>query len=91
MHVCALVLVNYQADCSVSFDYSFPSHAGPASPNPPVSLGALNVLYDAATIVWAVTQIAYTSESYVVRYGTEMNNLTNSSNPVEGETDFSWL
>ena len=64
------------------------SAIGPTSPNPPVSLGAKNVVHNATTVVWVVTEIAYTNESYVIRYGTDMNNLTNSSNPEEGGTDF---
>ena len=53
-----------------------------------MNLSALNVEHNAAAIVWVVTEIAYTNESYVVRYGTDVNNLLNSSNPVEGGTDF---
>ena len=66
---------------------SFSFSTGPANPNPPVGLAALNVEHSATTIVWVVTEIAYTNESYVVRYGTDVNNLTNSTDLVEGGTD----
>ena len=49
---------------------------------------ALNITYNTVTIVWVVTEIAYTKESYVVRYGTNADNLTMSSTLVEGGTDF---
>ena len=53
-----------------------------------MGLAALNVEQSSTTIVWVVTEIAYTNESYVVRYGTDVNNLMYSSNPVEGGRDF---
>ena len=62
---------------------------GPAIPNLPVSLAALNVVHNAATIVWVVTEVAYTNESYVVQYRKDMSDLANASPPVDGGTDFS--
>ena len=53
-----------------------------------MSLSALNVVHNAATIVWVVTEVAYTNESYIVRYGTDMNNLASSSTLVEGGMNF---
>lgn len=53
-----------------------------------MDLSAISVVHNAATIVWVVTEIAYTNESYVVRYGTDVNNLLSSSTPVEGGMDF---
>lgn len=61
---------------------------GPTIPKPPMGLTALNVKHNSTTIVWVVTDITYSRESYVVRYGTDVNNLTYSSNPVESGTDF---
>ena len=80
------MLMNSKAGCSVCLNHSLFS-TGPADPNPPVGLAALNVEHSATTIVWVVTEIAYTNESYVVRYGMDVDNLTNSTNLVEGETD----
>ena len=62
---------------------------GPAIPSPPMSLAALHVFHNAATIVWVVTEVAYTSENYIVQYGTDANDLANASPLVDGGIDFS--
>ena len=65
------------------------STPGLAIPNPPVNPAVLHVSHNAATIVWVVTEVAYTSESYIVQYGTYANNLANASPLVDGGIDFS--
>ena len=65
------------------------STPGPAIPNPPVSLATLHVSHNEATIVWVVTEVAYTNESYIVQYGKDANGLASASPLVDGGIDFS--
>ena len=84
-------LVNCQASFTLFLPCTSFSTPGPAIPNPPVSLAALNVVHNAATIVWVVTEVAYTNESYVVQYGKDANDLASASPLVDGGTEFSTI
>ena len=53
--------------------------AGAVSPNPPVGLLATSLTHNSATIQWTVTSLSYGPETYVVQYGTGMNNLNQTS------------
>ena len=53
--------------------------AGAVSPNPPVGLLATSLTHNSATIQWTVTSLSYGPETYVVQYGTDMNNLNQTS------------
>ena len=52
---------------------------GAASPNPPVGLLVNGITHNSATIQWTVTSLSYGPETYVVQYGTDMNNLKQTS------------
>ena len=62
---------------------------GPSSPNKPINVTAVNILYNGATITWIVSSIAYTPEQYTIQYGLQSNDLSNNSTIVSGSTDFS--
>ena len=48
-------------------------------PNSPVGLLATSLTHNSATIQWTVTSLSYGPETYVVQYGTDMNNLNQTS------------
>ena len=52
---------------------------GASSPNPPVGLLANGITHNSVTIHWTVTALSYGPETYVVQYGTDMNNLNQTS------------
>ncbi len=63
------------------------SHTGQAAPSF-TDLNATNVQYDRATIQWTVPVIAYTPETYVVNYGTDMSALNSMSETTSSGSDF---
>ena len=63
------------------------SPAGPAAPSF-TDLTATSVQFDRATIQWTVAVIAYTPETYVVNYGTDMSKLDSISATVFSGSDF---
>ncbi len=65
----------------------YSSHTGQAAPSF-TDLNATNVQHDRATIQWTVPVIAYTNETYVVNYGTDMNSLNSMSEAVSSGSDF---
>ena len=81
--------MNCQASNTLFLPCTSFSISGPAISNPPVSLAALNVVHNAATIVWIVTEVVYTNESYIVQYGTDANDLASASPLVDGGINFS--
>ena len=52
---------------------------GAASPNLPLHLLVNGITHNSATIQWTVTALSYGPETYVVQYGTDMNNLNQTS------------
>ena len=64
------------------------SHAGPALPEQPTNLMNVDTLGISTTIRWTVPIIAYTPETYVVKYGTNMSSLDMMSDPIPGGSDF---
>ncbi len=63
------------------------SLTGPAAPSF-TDLTATSDFYDTATIQWTVPVIAYTPETYVVYYGTDMSTLDGMSDTVSSGSDF---
>ncbi len=63
------------------------SHTGQIAPSF-TDLTATNVQYDRAAIQWTVPVVAYTHETYVVNYGTDMNILNSMSETVSSGSDF---
>ena len=48
----------------------------------------ISTSFDSATIQWTVPLIAFTPETYVVHYGTNIGSLNLMSDPVESGYDF---
>ena len=63
-------------------------HTGPVAPEMPTNLMNISTRFDSATIQWTVPLIAFTPETYVVHYGTNMASLNLMSDPVESGDDF---
>ncbi len=63
------------------------SLTGPAAPFF-TDLTATSDFYDTATIQWTIPLIAYTPETYVVYYGTDMSTLDRKSDTVSSGNDF---
>ena len=63
-------------------------HTGPVAPERPTNLMDISTSFDSATIQWTVPQIAFTPETYVVHYGTNMGSPNVMSDPVESGDDF---
>ena len=63
-------------------------HTGPVAPVKPTNLMDISTSFDSATIQWTVPLIAFTPETYVVHYGTNMGSLNVMSDPVESGDDF---
>ncbi len=63
------------------------SLTGPAAPFF-TDLTATSDFYNTATIQWTVPVIAYTPETYVVYYGTDMSTLDRMSDTVSSGSDF---
>ena len=59
------------------------------SPSPVTELGVVNLRHDTATIQWRVTSLTYDPETYIVEYGTDMNNLALTSAMVTSGNDIS--
>ena len=57
---------------------------GPMSPEPPVDLLTDSVTTHSATVSWTVPTIAFTTETYVVHYGTNKETLNTTSDPIAG-------
>ena len=62
--------------------------SGPASPEPPNDLLTDSVTTHSATVSWTVPTIAFTPETYVVHYGTNLNNLQTTSDQIIGLSNF---
>ena len=54
----------------------------------PTNLMDIATSFNSATIQWTVPLIAFTPETYVVHYGTNMGSLDLMSDPVESGDDF---
>ena len=66
------------------------SLSAPAPPATAENLMVTALASTSATVSWTVPMIAFTPETYSVKYGTERGNLESSSNPgVHSGTDFS--
>ena len=63
-------------------------HTGPVAPGKPTNLMNISTSFDLATVQWTVPLIAFTPETYVVHYGTNMGSLNVMSDPVESRDDF---
>ncbi len=64
------------------------SLTGPAAPSF-TDLTATSDFYDTATIQWTVPVIAYTPETHVVHYGTDMSTLDRMNYTISSGRDFS--
>lgn len=64
------------------------AYTAPSSPLEPRDLIAVDITFNSAMILWTVLEISYTTETYVVRYGLQDDQLTNASAVVSGGTDF---
>ena len=62
-------------------------YIGQAAPAQPVDLAHTAVASDFAIVQWVVPYIAYTPETYMVRYGKTDNFFTNTSDVVSGSSD----
>ena len=62
-------------DLTVSSPLICISTPGPANPVQPQNLMNISTRHDRATVQWSVSYIAYTPETYTVRYGRAMNSL----------------
>ena len=92
-----MLLVSPSISCSISrslltlliniFIYKSASK-GPTSPEPPVDLLTDSVTPHSATVSWIVPTIAFTPETYVVHYGTNMDTLGNRSDAITGLINF---
>ena len=60
--------------CSFYQNQSFPT--GPSAPLQPSNLVSTGVTHNRATILWTVSRIAYTPETYTVHFGTSPGSLT---------------
>ena len=63
-------------------------HTGPVAPVKPTNLTDISTSFDSATIQWTVPLIAFTPETYVVHYGTNVGSLDLMSDPMESGDDF---
>ena len=63
-------------------------HTGPTPPVKPTNLMNISTSSDSATIQWTVPLVAFTPETYVVHYGTNIGSLNLTSDPVESGDDF---
>ena len=61
---------------------------GQMSPEPPVDLLTYDVTTHSATVSWTVPTIAFTPETYVVHYGTSMDILDSTSDPIPELSSF---
>ena len=52
---------------------------------------ANDVTHNSATIQWTVTSLAYGPEMYIVHYGTDMNNLDQTSATVSSGGDITMV
>ena len=64
------------------------SHAGPVQPQQPTNLMDIGTGATSTMIRWTVPIIAYTPETYVVNYGTNMSSLAVTSAMVMSGSDF---
>lgn len=60
---------------------------GPSKPFVPIRITAGNIDHSRAVIQWTVPSIAYSPESYFIRYGTSRNHLTYKSATLIGSQD----
>ena len=65
------------------------SLSAPAPPATAENLMVTALASTSATVSWTVPMIAFTPETYRVKYGTERDNLESSSSPVQSGTNFS--
>ena len=61
-----------------------PLPPGPKSPFLPTRITAGNFAYSSAVIQWTVPSIAYSPETYFIRYGTGKSNLNLKSEVLQG-------
>ena len=64
------------------------SHAGPEPPEQPTNLMEIDIRATSTVIQWTMPIIAYTPETYVVNYGTNMGSLDMTSAMVPSGSDF---
>ena len=69
------------------FLFSNTLHTGPTAPVF-TDFNVTNVQHNVSTIQWTVPVIAYTPESYVVNYGTDMNMLNSMSETLYSGENF---
>eukprot|EP00731_Ephydatia_muelleri_P019111 Em0011g1151a len=74
-------------DPMVSYTISVSAGTSAGPPNRPTNVMGKYVSNTIATIQWMVPFIAYTRETYVVRYGSAPDNLNQSSILVNGSAD----
>ena len=62
-------------------------YSGPDQPMMPVLVGTGIISDSSALIQWTVSSIAYTPETYVVKYRTSQDNLDMTSDPTDSGED----
>ena len=63
--------------------------SGPRAPHYPQQVSVRQITPNSATIQWTVPSIAYTPETYVVKYGTSQDNLNLTSGSQHSGPDIS--
>ena len=69
------------------YQYFHPVYTGPVYPYPPQQVHSDIVTHNTALIQWTVFSIAYTPETYVVKYGTSQDSLDMTSDPTHSGED----
>ena len=63
-------------------------HVGPSLPNSVINItAAKGDTVDSSVISWAVDQLAYTPEQYVIKYSTDSSSLSTISQPLSSGDD----